>query len=108
MTARPVNESGRAKQDVQDAVDYYLSQGATAAAYAFVDALSATYVLISAHPAAGSPSYVERFGGPPGLRGWAPQSFPYVVFYLEGADRVDIVRVLHGRRDIPDLMRGGS
>jgi toxin ParE1/3/4 len=107
MTAKPVNERRRAKQDIQDAVDHYLGEGAPAAAYAFLDALAEAYLLISAHPAAGSPSYAERFGGPPELRGWALPGFPYVVFYVEGLDRVDIARVLHGRRDIPDLLRGG-
>jgi len=106
MTAKPVNERGRAKQDVQDAVDHYLGQGATAAARTFLEALETAYLQISEHPSSGSPNYVERFGGPPGLRGWALQGFPYVVFYLEAADRVDVVRVLHGRRDIPALMRG--
>ena len=106
MTAKPVNERRRAKQDIQDAVDHYLEQGAPAAARTFLQALETAYLLISAHPSLGSPSYVERFGGPPGLRGWALQGFPYVVFYLEVADHVDVVRVLHGRRDIPAPMRG--
>lgn len=105
MTAKPVNERRRAKQDVQDAVDHYLGQGAPGAARTFVQALEAAYRLISAHPSSGSPSYVERFGGPPRLRGWALKGVPYVVFYLECADRIDVVRVLHGRRDIPALMR---
>ena len=106
MTAKPVSERRRAKQDIQDTVDHYLGQGATVAARDFLQALEAAYRLISAHPSSGSPSYVERFGGPPGLRGWALQGFPHVVFYLEDADRVDILRVLHGRRDIPSLLGG--
>ena len=105
MTAKPINERRRAKQDVQDAVDHYLAQGSPDAARRFLQTLEAGYRVISAHPSSGSPSYVERFGGPPGLRGWALQGFPYVVFYLEVADHVDVVRVLHGRRDIPALMR---
>ena len=108
MTAKPVNERRRAKQDIQDAVDHYLQQEATAAARAFLQSLEAAYLLMCAHPSLGSPSYVERFGGPRGLRGWALQGFPYVIFYLEAADHVDVVRVLHGRRDIPALMRGSE
>ncbi|MBX3482468.1 type II toxin-antitoxin system RelE/ParE family toxin [Phenylobacterium sp.] len=105
MTAKPINELRRAKQDIQDAVDHYLAGGATAAAHGFLDALLVVYEMISAHPASGSPSYAERFGGPPGLRGVPLQAFPYVVFYLEGPDRVDVVRVLHGRRDLPQLLQ---
>jgi toxin ParE1/3/4 len=29
----------------------------------------------------------------------------YVIFYREGAKGVEVVRVLHGRRDIPSLVR---
>jgi toxin ParE1/3/4 len=105
MTAKPLNERRRAKQDVQDAVDHYLGQGAPEAARKYLQALESAYRLISAHPSSGSPSYVERFGGPPGLRGWTLKGFPYVVFYLEEADHIDVVRVLHGRRDTPALMR---
>ena len=104
MTAKPVNERRRAKQDVQDAVHHYLGEQAPGAARRFLQALETTYLPVSAHPSSGSPRYVERFGGPPGLRGWALKGFPYVVFYLEGADRIDVVRVLHGRRDIPSLL----
>jgi toxin ParE1/3/4 len=31
--------------------------------------------------------------------------FPYLIFYMEQADHIDVWRVLHGRRDIPALMR---
>ena len=37
----------------------------------------------------------------PGLRSWPLTHYPYLVFYLERADHVDVWRVLHGQRDIP-------
>jgi plasmid stabilization system protein ParE len=41
----------------------------------------------------------------PGLRRWPLRRFPYLIFYMEQADHIDVWRVLHGRRDIPALMR---
>jgi toxin ParE1/3/4 len=32
--------------------------------------------------------------------------FPYLIFYLVGADHVDVWRVLHAERDIAAWMRG--
>lgn len=39
------------------------------------------------------------------LRNWAVKGFPYLVFYIERDDHIDVWRVLHGRRDIPSRMR---
>jgi len=32
--------------------------------------------------------------------------FPYLAFYVERADHVDVWRVLHGARDIPAWLKG--
>lgn len=37
----------------------------------------------------------------PGLRFWPLTRFPYLVFYVERDDHIDIWRVLHEQRDIP-------
>ena len=42
----------------------------------------------------------------PGLRSVAVT--PYVVFYRIGADAVEVVRVLHGHRDIATMFREGG
>ena len=49
---------------------------------------------------AGSPRFSYELGLP-GLRAYALQRFPYLVFYVEREDFVDVWRVLHGHRDIP-------
>ncbi|MBU6440076.1 MAG: type II toxin-antitoxin system RelE/ParE family toxin [Betaproteobacteria bacterium] len=36
----------------------------------------------------------------PGLRSWSLTRYPYLVFYVEQPDHVDVWRVLHGQRDI--------
>ena len=37
----------------------------------------------------------------PGLRSWPLPRYPYLVFYMEHDDHVDVWRVLHAERDIP-------
>ena len=44
----------------------------------------------------------------PGLRSWPLKRFPYLVFYVEHADHVDVWRVLHQNRDIPVGMQQES
>jgi toxin ParE1/3/4 len=44
--------------------------------------------------------------GLPGLRAWPMKKHPFVIFYVERADHIDIWRVQHGARDIPDSLRG--
>lgn len=40
----------------------------------------------------------------PGLRFWRVRPFPHLIFYIERADRIDVGRVLHERRDSPAWM----
>ena len=41
----------------------------------------------------------------PGLRSWPLSRYPYLVFYVERSDCVDVWRVLQGQRDIPSWMQ---
>ena len=104
MKAKPVVPREQAKQDVEDALAYYMSEGAEAAALGFVDALEKAYAHISRHPATGSPRYAHELNLP-GLRSWPLTRHPYLVFYVERSDHVDVWRVLQGRRDIPAWMQ---
>lgn len=40
----------------------------------------------------------------PGLLYWPLRRYPYLVFYVERDDHVDVWRVLHGVRDIPEWL----
>ncbi|AYF77887.1 type II toxin-antitoxin system RelE/ParE family toxin [Nocardia yunnanensis] len=104
MTIKPVIPRSKAVQDVENAIDYYLESDADRAAADLIDALQATYRLIGLHPGIGSPRYGHELDIP-GLRGRALTRLPYTVLYLERDDHIDVLRVLHQRRDIPDLMR---
>jgi toxin ParE1/3/4 len=62
------------------------------------------YAFLSRHPGAGASRYAYELDIP-GLRSWPLRRFPYLIFYMEQADHIDVWRVLHGRRDIPALMQ---
>lgn len=104
MKARPVVARGQAELDIDATVDYYLSEDAADAAMGFIDALEQAYKHIGLHAATGSPRYGHELGLP-GLRSWPLTRYPYLVFYLDCADHIDVWRVLHTSRDIPERMR---
>lgn len=103
MSATPVIPRERATQDVEHAVDHYLDAGAAPAASDLIDALQNAYRLTGQHPGVGSPRYGYELDIP-GLRGRALEQFPYIVLYVERGDHIDVLRVLHQRRDIPELL----
>ena len=104
MKVRPVVPREQAHRDVEDAVAYYLAQDAESAALGFVETLERAYGHIGRHPASGSPRYAHELNLP-GLRSWTLTRFPYLVFYVERPDHIDVWRVLHGQRDIPAWMQ---
>ena len=104
MTHKPVIPRELANRDVDDAIAWYLDEGADLAALDFIDSLEKAYGHISRHPASGSSRYAHELNLP-GLRSWPLAKFPYLVFYVEHADHVDVWRVLHGERDIPAWMK---
>jgi toxin ParE1/3/4 len=90
--------------DVDAAVGHYLQTGGASLASDFVNRLQQAYSRIEETPSAGSP----RFGlatGLEGLRSHRLKQFPYLVFYAERGDRLEIWRVLHDRRDIGASLR---
>lgn len=104
MKAKPLIPRALARQDVEDAVSYYLNEEAEQAALGFIDALEQAYSHIGRHPATGSPRYAHELNLP-SLRSWPLKRYPYMVFYVERDDHIDVWRVLHGLRDIPAWLR---
>lgn len=104
MKAKPVVPRELAIQDAEDAIVFYLGEGSEQAALGFVDALEDAYAHIGRHPAMGSPRYALDLNLP-GLRFWPLTRYPYLVFYVERADCIDVWRVLQGQRDIPVWMQ---
>ena len=89
-----------ARSDVEAAVDYYAREGGSEVALGFIDALEDAYDLIASHPEAGSLRYAYELGLPD-LRSVSLKRYPYVI----QPDHVDVWRVLHAKRDIPQGMQ---
>jgi len=104
VNGKPIRPRALASQDVEAAIDHYIGEAGVDVALGFIDALQATYRAIANHPAADSPRYAHELTLP-GLRSRALKRCPYIVFYVERDDHIDIGRVLHAERDIPAAMR---
>jgi toxin ParE1/3/4 len=104
VNVKPVIPREQANRDIDDAIAYYLSEGARQAALGFIEALEHAYAHIGRHPASGSPRYAHELNLP-GLRCCPLPKYPHLVFYVERSDHVDVWRVLHGQRDVPAWMR---
>ncbi len=101
MTRKAVVRRSQAQKDIEDAADHYFAEGGAALEIRFIDALHAAVTRIAANPGVGSPRYAAALAIP-GLRFWRLTRFPYLIFYVEREDQVDIWRVLHEQRDIPE------
>lgn len=100
MSGKLVVPRARARQDIDDALTYYLTEAGDDVALRFIDAVESAFLHLSAHPASGSLRYAYELDLP-GLRAWPLRGFPWLVFYSETYPHVDVWRVLHGSRDIP-------
>ena len=100
MKPRPVVLRQLAQQDVDEAIAYYLQEAGQAVALGFVDSLEEALHHIAKHPKTGSPRYAVELDLP-GLRMWPLNRYPYLVFYAEQGQQVDVWRILHAQRHIP-------
>jgi toxin ParE1/3/4 len=89
-----------ATQDLRDAAAHYAAEVDAATARRFIDAVEQAFALIAGQPSIGSPRYAVELDWP-GLRTQPVQRFPYLVFYLEQTEHLDVLCVLHAHRDIP-------
>ena len=105
MKSKPVVPRSLANRDVEEAIEHYLGEKAAPAALGFVESLQEAYAHIGRHPASGSPRYAHELDLPD-LRFWPLKRYPYLVFYVERGDHIDVWRVLHGQRDIPAWLLG--
>lgn len=103
MTDKPVVPREQAVRDIDAAIAFYLEDGGAAGALGFIDAVEQAFVHIASQAASGSPRYAHELNLP-GLRSWPLPRYPYLVFYAVQESHVDVWRVLHGRRDIPQWM----
>lgn len=100
MSAKPVIPRALARQDVEIALDHYAEMAGPDVALNFIGALESAYRMIGAKPGTGSPRFAHELELP-GLRTRRIARFPYLIFYIERDDHIDVWRILHDRRDIP-------
>lgn len=103
MTPKPVVPRSQAIRDIEQAVDYYFEEGAAKAALGFVDALEKAFLHIGRFPASGSHRYAHELEIPQ-LRSWPVARYPYLIFFLERPEHLDVWRILHAQRDLPAWM----
>ena len=92
-----------ANRDVESAIDHYQVESSAKLALGFVDELEKAYAHIARHAATGSPRYANQLGLAH-LRFWPLRRYPYLIFYIERDEHIDVWRVLHEQRDIPAWM----
>lgn len=99
-----VARRARAERDIDEAAAHYRAEGGSELELRFIDALEAAIRQMATHPALGSPRYAAELKSQD-LRFSPVKRFPYLIFYVERADHVDVWRVLHGARDIAAWLR---
>lgn len=97
---KPVRVRPQADRDINRALAD-LWEEYPSAAVGLIRALDKAYRTLSGQPGIGSLRYSSVVAG---LRMWCVGRYPYLVFYIERADRLDVVRVLHEAREIPALL----
>ena len=93
-----------AEQDLDAITDYYLGVAGVEVAATFLESWDRALTHLMRHPDSGSTRFAMA-AGKAGLRAWPIRRFPYLVFYLHGQDVLDVLRLLHGARDIPVNLR---
>lgn len=107
MATKAIIPRNLALRDIEDAVDYYAREVGSHVALGYVDDLQNAYRLIASHPASGSLRYGYEIGLP-SLRCVQLKRYPYLIFYLEQTDHIDVWRVLNAKTDIPVWLQNPS
>ncbi|MBA2280434.1 MAG: type II toxin-antitoxin system RelE/ParE family toxin [Acidimicrobiia bacterium] len=103
MASRKVRLRARAASDVDTAVDHYQHEAGDAAALDFIESLEQAIGRIQRSPHVGSLQFSYELAIPE-LRALGTKRFPYLIFYVPHDDSIDVWRVLHTRRDIPNTL----
>lgn len=96
-----------ARRDMREATIYYARIGGEVVAAGFVRALQSALLAVAEQPGGGSPR-IGLMVNRPGIRSRRLVRYPYLVFYLELDDRIEVLRVLHGRLDVASLLASSS
>lgn len=92
--------SPTAARDFVEASDF-LAQDSRRAARDFVDVVDESLSMIGRHPEIGG---LRRELADPPVRFWVLKRFPYLIVYDPSLSPVRVLRILHGARDLPELL----
>ena len=107
MARSLVKKRPQAIRDLSDIAVYLAEEsGSNDLAFRFLDAAEATFEQLAAMPAMGVAR--EYFDGAlSGVRMWRIAGFEnYLIFYRPAENGIEIIRVLHAKRDIESLFGG--
>ncbi len=111
MGRKIVNANFRtaAREDILRQFRYYLvEKQVPQVAERFLDEVEAAIATLCRAPGIGTP---KLFSNPrlKGLRSWPVPGFPAIrIYYIFAANELRIVRVLHGKRDIPTQLESDT
>jgi toxin ParE1/3/4 len=93
----------RAEDDIIRQFRYYLvEQDAPSIALHFREAVIESIKQLQLHPRIGS----QFLGSIPGLRSWPVKGFETIrIYYLDDPGRLRVVRILHGKRNVRQILR---
>ncbi len=101
--ARTIIRSPRSVLDILE-VYGFIGEDSVDAADRFLDALDKALELLAAQPKLGQ-EHPVRHRDLRGLRHWPITGFEnYLIFYLPLSDGIELVRVLHGMRDVRSIL----
>ena len=109
MARRLVERRPRAIRDLSDIAVYLAEEsGSDDLAYRFLDAAEASFENLASMARMGAQ---REYGDPAlaGVRMWRVAGFDnYLIFYRQTKSGIEVIRVLHAKRDIDRLFEGCS
>jgi toxin ParE1/3/4 len=93
--------SPEARDDLRDIRDYLVSQGGRRLARYVLQDITKAFRLLASRPGVG---HLRQDLTPLPVKFWPV--FSYLIVYDPTAQPIAIVRVLHGRRDVPAILTG--
>jgi toxin ParE1/3/4 len=108
MAIARVHTTPGARRDIESCADYLVDHGSVEVALRFLESVEVTLNLLAGRPGFGRALQL-RNPELEGLRVYRVQGFDnHLVFYLPREAGIDVVRVLHGARDLDAVIDGAA
>jgi len=100
---KPVTRKVKARVDLLEQFNYFVDHGGIELADRYFTAVEMTCRQLAAFPLSGAP-YLAISPALNGVRRIPVTGFEnYLIFYMVNATGIDVIRVLHGARDIDNI-----